>query len=367
MLHAVIMAGGSGSRLWPASRKERPKQFLALEDERPLILATVERLYRLVDPDRMLIVTGREMAPRARQALPHLSREAILVEPAARNTAPCIALAALRLLRDDPDAVMIVLPSDHVIRPEEEFRETLRLAADLVEEDPRRLITLGVRPTYPSTSYGYIEREESLSSPVAEEANFSSFTVRKFHEKPPREKAEEMLQAGRFSWNAGIFVWKASTILEAIAEYEPEIAVHVEAIRQAQDEANFEEVLHEHFPAMKSISIDYAVLERSPSIVVIDAPFQWDDLGTWRSVQRLHSGEEDESGNLLLSEKVLAIDARGNVVRSDAPDHLVALLGVEDLIVVHTPEATLIAHRDSEESVREIMKQLKDRGWESYL
>jgi mannose-1-phosphate guanylyltransferase len=367
MLHAVIMAGGSGSRLWPASRNERPKQFLALADERPLILSTVERLYGLVDPERMLIVTGEAMAPMARQTLPHLPREAILAEPAARNTAPCIGLAALRLLHDDPEAVMVVLPADHVIEPEPSFRDALGQAVALVEEDARRLVTLGIWPTYPSTSYGYIEREEPLSTPAAQRAQLKSYRVAQFHEKPPREKAEAMLRSKRFSWNAGIFVWKASTILEAIAEYEPELGEHLEAIARAQGQPDFAEVLREHFLAMKSISIDYAVMERWPSIVLIDAPFQWDDLGTWRSVERLHAGEEDASGNLLLSEKVLAIDASGNVVRSEDPEHLLAILGVENLIVIHTPEATLIAHRDAEESVREVMTQLKARGWERYL
>ena len=369
MLHAVIIAGGSGTRLWPESRESKAKQFLSFESDQTMIAATVRRLDPLVSIDRVCVVTGRSMVDNVRTSLPDLDSERILGEPAARNTAPCIGLAAVRLLHDDPDATMIVLPADHIIRPEDVFRNTLQFAAELVEESPDRLITLGVKPTFPSTSYGYIQRNARLHSPVAEKWKFltTPYHVVRFHEKPPVETAEKFLADGNFGWNAGIFVWKAKTILELLQHFEPDIAERLDRIAQSIETPQYAAVLDEQFPLMKKISIDYAVMERADAIMMLDATFEWDDVGTWCSLDRIYSDHHDAAENLAVGPKLLAINSSGCVVRGSDPQHLFALLGLEDLIVVQTADATLIARKDQEESVRRVIDELRKRDWNEYL
>ena len=369
MIHAVIIAGGSGTRLWPESRGAKAKQFLSFESGQTMIEATVRRLDPLVPIDRVCVVTGRSMVDNVRQSLPTLASERILGEPAARNTAPCIGLAAVGLLRDDPDATMIVLPADHIIRPETVFRNTLQFAAELVEEAPERLITLGVKPAFPSTSYGYIQRNEHLDSPVAEKwkSLTTAYHVVRFHEKPPVETAEQFLAAGNFGWNAGIFVWKATTILERLKRFEPEIAERLDRIARSIGTSDEVAVLDEQFPLMKKISIDYAVMERADAIVMLEATFDWDDVGTWCSLDRIYADRHDADGNLAVGPKLLAINSTGCVVRGHDPKHLFALLGLEDLIVVQTADATLIARKDQEESVRNVIDELRKLDWNEFL
>ncbi len=369
MLHAVIIAGGSGTRLWPESRAAKAKQFLSFESGRTMIAATVDRLNPLVPENRVLIVTGRSMVPNVKESLPNLAAENILGEPAARNTAPCIGLAAVRLLHDDPEATMIVLPADHIIRPEKVFRDSLQFAAELVEENPERLITLGIKPTFPSTSYGYIQRSEPLRSDVTEKwrSLTSAFDVVRFHEKPPIETARKFLDAGNFAWNAGIFVWKAKTVVELLRRFEPEVAGPLDKIAAAIGTDRYENVLDEQFPLMKKISVDYAVMERASSIVVVEATFDWDDVGTWCSLDRIYADQKDSDGNLAIGTKLLAVNSSGCVVRADNPNHLFALLGLDDLIIVQTPDATLIARKEQEESVRDVIDALKKRHWDDYL
>lgn len=369
MLHAVILAGGSGTRLWPESRAARAKQFLAFQAERSLLETTVRRLEPLGADLDIRILGGRAMAGQIEAAMPDFPKRKILAEPSARNTAPCIGWAAVKLLADDPDATMIVLPSDHVVSPESVFCDTLRMAADLVDEDPRRLVTLGIEPTYPSTSYGYIQRGAALESPVAEKWSglTASHEVVRFHEKPALEKAVKFLALGDFAWNAGMFVWKAKTLLELLRRFEPEIGEALDRIAESIGTDREEIVTEERFEAMKRISIDYAVLERAESIVMLRARFSWDDVGTWCSLDRLYADEHDENGNLGVRAKILAIDSKGCVVRGNDPEHLFALLGLEDLIVVQTDDATLIARKDREESVRDVIEELKKRNWNEYL
>lgn len=357
MLHAVIMAGGAGTRFWPASRAALPKQLLDLAGEQTMIQATVARLGDLVPPERLLIVTNEQLVESMARQLPQVPRSALIGEPCKRDTAPCIGLAALWISRHDPDATMVVMPADHVISPDENFRMALLGAVRHVNEHPSRLITFGIKPTFPAESYGYIER----GAPLAGAAG--AYQVVRFREKPKADVAREYLASGNFYWNAGIFVWKAKTILDALAEYEPAMYEQLTAIGAAMGTADFEGALRRHFDAIRGKSIDFAVLERYGDIGVFEATFDWDDVGNWQSLARLRG--TDTEGNTVVG-KHLGIGTRGTIVRSDG-GHLIVTVGLDDCIVVHTPDATLIARKDREEEVREVARRLKDLGWDEYL
>jgi mannose-1-phosphate guanylyltransferase len=286
-----------------------------------------------------------------------------------RNTAPCIGLAAARIYKEFPEATMVVLPSDHVIRNENSFCQTLQFAADLVDENTERLVTLGIKPTFPSTSYGYIERNIPVNSDATQKwkSLTTAYNVNRFHEKPSRDNAVKFVETGRFAWNAGIFVWKSRTIIELIKKFEPETGEVLTQIADKfglADEKNFIDNL---FPRCKNISIDYAVLERADSIVMLEAVFDWDDVGTWSAIDRLYAGKHNEQNNLALTTKLIAIDSSNCIVRADNPEHLFALLGINDIIIVQSNNATLIAKKEHEESVRQIINELKEKNWKEFL
>lgn len=360
MLHAIVMAGGSGTRFWPASRARLPKQLLPLAGERTLLEDTVARLQDLTSPDHTLIVTSERLEEAVREQLPQIPAAGIVGEPCKRDTAPCVALAALLVSRNDPQATMAVMPSDHVIRPEQAFRDAILQAAALVEQTPGRLVTFGIPPTYPAESFGYIERGVPLQEPGG---SARAFEVRRFREKPPTSVAEEYLAAGTFLWNAGIFVWKAATILEAMREHQPECMSHLETIVNHWDSPDRRRVFAEEFAAIRGISIDYAVLEHAADVAVIEAPFIWDDLGGWSAVARQRG--TDAAGNTLAG-RHLAITTSDSIVQA-ADNHLVVTIGLENMLVVHTPDATLVADRSREESVRKVVAELESRGWHEYL
>lgn len=360
MLHAIVMAGGSGTRFWPASRAALPKQLLPLAGERTLLEDTVARLEGLVPPERVLVVTSARLLAAARRQLPQVPEAGLVGEPCKRDTAPCIGLAALLVSRHDPDATMAVMPSDHVITPAAKFQDAIRQAAALVAEAPGRLVTFGIRPTYPAESFGYIQQGAALAvAPGAAPAH----VVARFREKPPAQVAAEYLAAGDSLWNAGIFVWKAATILAALRERQPDCLAHLERIAAAWDGPDREAVFAHEFAAIKGISIDYAVLEHAADVVVIEAPFTWDDLGGWSAVARQRG--VDAEGNTIVG-RHLGIDSVRTIVHA-ADDHLVVTMGLEDMLVVHTPDATLVADRTREEAVRKVVAELEKRGWQEYL
>ncbi|MBN2023293.1 MAG: mannose-1-phosphate guanylyltransferase [Pirellulales bacterium] len=368
MLHAVVMAGGAGTRFWPQSRRARPKQFLALLGGRTMLQATVDRLGTVVPVERVVVATTTHLAESVAEQLPDLPRGSILVEPCKRDTAPCIGLAAERLLRDDPEAVMAVMPADHVIRPDDVFQGAIRLAVAMVEEAPARMVTFGIRPTYPAETFGYIERDAPLAPPPNAPADWpraAAYRVRKFHEKPKAKIAGEYIKAGTYYWNSGIFVWKARTILDAIGRFQPKIRERLDRIAAAADWPDAEVVLRREFEAIEPISIDRGVMERADNVAVIEAPFAWDDVGSWRALERLH--DADAQGNVVDAARHVELATRGTIVRCDRPDHVVVTLGVRDLVVIVTPDATLVADKHDEESIREITRQLDKRGWREYL
>jgi mannose-1-phosphate guanylyltransferase len=358
MLHAVILAGGSGTRFWPLSRAARPKQLLDLVGGRTMIQATVDRLAGLVPPERTMVVTNRSLVEPIAEQLPALARDRIVGEPCKRDTAPAIGLAALLVAQEDPDATLAVMPADHLIQPTEAFQLAILQAVAIVEERPETLVTFGIKPTYPAESFGYIERGER-----AAQNGPGVFAVRRFREKPARSVAEEYVAAGTFYWNSGIFVWKAKTILAAIALYEPQIAEHLANISRALSSPDAASILDREFTAIRGKSIDFAVMEQYQPVVVVEAPFVWDDIGSWQALAR--SVGTDEQGNAAVG-KHLGIRTSGSIVRT-TPDHLVVTLGLSDTVVVHTPEATLVASKAEEEAIREVVKALEERGWREYL
>lgn len=361
MLHAVIMAGGSGTRFWPASRDDRPKQFLNLVGSLSLLQATYDRLGGLIPAERVLVATTARLAAAVAAQLPQLPPGAILGEPCKRDTAPCIGLAALHLARSDPGAIMVVMPSDHVIDPPHVFQAALSQAAGLVEQDPTRFVTFGIRPTYPAETFGYIERGDLLHEPG--EGRAAVFAVRRFKEKPKAELAREYLRQGTYYWNSGIFVWHTATILSALQQHQPEMFARLQTIAAAWGRPDWQLTLEREFAAIRSVSIDYAVMEHVRNVLVIEAPFRWDDVGSWQAIGRLHG--QDAEGNTSQGTHV-ALRTSGCVVRSD-DTHLVATLGVRDLIVVHTPDATLVANKHDEEAIRQLVALIRERGLEQFL
>lgn len=370
MLHAVIMAGGTGTRFWPLSRNSRPKQLLDLGGGRTMIQATVDRLGQLAPAERTWVITNRSLVAPIAEQLPQLARERIVGEPCKRDTAPAVGLSAMLVARQDPDATLVVMPSDHLITPDAAFQAAIRQAVAIVEQQPQALVTFGIKPTYPAETFGYIERGSGLGARESAsggreppETSSPAFTVLRFREKPARSIAAEYLAAGTFYWNSGIFVWKAKTILDALAKYEPQMHAHLQTIGQAVGQADFASVLDREFTAIRGKSIDFAVMEHYQSVVVIEAPFAWDDVGSWQALARSQGADAD--GNTAIG-KHLGIRTSGSIVRTTG-DHLVVTLGLKDTIVVHTPDATLVADKGQEEAIRDVVKALEERVWREFL
>ena len=342
---AVLMAGGSGTRFWPLSRRRRPKQVLAIAEPVPLIRATVDRLGDLVPPERILVVTGADQADAIAEALPEVPRENLLLEPVARNTAPCLGLAAVVAASRVPDAVLLNLPADHVIRPADEFRDTARRALARADESGS-LLTFGIRPTRPATGYGYI-REDRETAPGIR-------SVAEFVEKPDRETAEGYLTLGQYRWNSGMFVWRADAFLSEVARHLPDLSAGLEQLRADPD------ALAEVFPRLPSISVDYGIMEKTDRAEVVAADFTWDDVGSIESLARLL--EADEDGNRTRTE-LLALDSK-NVIAVAPEGHLVATLGISDVAVIVTGDATLVCRRRDAQRVKELVARLGEIGRE---
>jgi mannose-1-phosphate guanylyltransferase len=359
MLHAIIMAGGSGTRFWPRSRRDRPKQLLCLAGESTMLQQTVARVEHLVPPERVYIITGADQAEATRAQLPELPARNVVAEPAPRDTAPCIALAAATVASKDPSGTMIVMPADHVIEPVEAFRTSLRAAVGVVEDDPTTLVTFGITPTRPETGYGYIERGEVLATRLG----IPVYRVLQFREKPDRPTAERFLAAGNFLWNSGIFVWRARTILDAIREHRPRLGEAFEPIRQALGTPDEPEALARHFPQLERVPIDKAVMEHAPNVRVLEVPYEWNDVGDWRAMATLL--ERDPGGNAIQGH-VVAQDTRDSIIISD-DGGIVATLGVEDLVVVHSGKATLVARKDRLDDLKALVDSLAKAGYGAHL
>ena len=356
MTHGVIMAGGIGTRFWPCSRKDTPKQVLAIGDKIPLISATVARIQQMIPLENIWIVTNADQKSVLQANLPEVDDDHFILEPMGKNTAPCIGLAAVHLRHVDPDATMIVLPADHRIKEGNKFRECLQIAVDQAVNN-KCLVTIGIQPSRPETGYGYIQYDQK-----AESKDKLVYPVKTFAEKPNLKTAKLFLKSGDFLWNSGIFVWTVDTILHEIEEHIPELHAGLMNIDRVWGADLCDDTLQQVYRATKSISIDYGVMEHTHNVKVVKGKFSWSDVGSWEEVYRISL--KDKSGNAVEGE-TLMVDSENCLVHS--PDHLTAVLGINNLVVIHTSEATLICDREKTQDVKKVVEILLRQKEEKYL
>jgi mannose-1-phosphate guanylyltransferase len=359
MLHAMIMAGGGGTRFWPRSRNARPKQFLTFSGDRTLLQGTLDRVTGPIPAEHSWVITGAAHAEEAANQLPGVPRDQIVGEPMGRDTAACIGLGAALIAQSDPDAVMIVMPADHVIEPVAEFQRAVHAAAQFATEFPNALLTFGIPPTYPATGYGYIQRGAAMG----QRQGVTISRVQAFKEKPDSDTAERFVASGDFFWNSGIFVWKAATILSEIRKNCPQIAVAVEKIADAWNTPQRDEIFRKEYEALTKISIDFAVMEKAKEVMVIQAPYQWDDVGSWLALERRNP--QDTHGNTVQA-TYSGIATQNCVIVGDAKT-LITTIGVSNLLIVQDGDAILVADRSEEATVKNLVDQLKKEGRGSHL
>ena len=348
-IYALVLAGGSGERFWPLSRRARPKQLLRLVSKRTLLEETVARLEGFIPRERILILTNAEQEAAVRQLLTAFPKENIVAEPAKRDTAAAVALGTGWVAARDHGATMIVLPADHVIADRSAFQESLALAADAAEETGE-LVTIGIKPTWACPGFGYIEHGNPVHLRRRDDKN-AIHRVLRFREKPNPDLAESFLRKGNFRWNAGMFVSSVPTVLSEFNRQAPELAHFISQLRAA---GNFEMVLRERFSKLPRISFDYAIMEKADRVLVVEASFDWDDIGSWRAVANYF--KNDEQGNAANC-AVTAVDSTNNVI-FDEGGTAIALLGVHNFIVVRTRDAILVCHRHQAEKIKNLIGKL---------
>lgn len=353
--YGVIMAGGGGTRFWPLSRQELPKQLLNLTGDDLMVNETIARLSTLVEDKNIFIVTNIHQAPKMQEATAGLVLpDHILPEPAARNTAACIGYAAMEIRKKYGDGIMGVFASDHYIKDTKAFHETLQAAYRLAEETDH-LITIGIKPTFPAVGYGYIQYDKT-------ETEKTCHPVKEFVEKPDIMRARAYLKEGGYLWNSGMFVWKVSTILNYFEKLLPDVYACLMEIEKDMGTDREQDTIGRIYPTIPKISIDYGIMERAKEVTVLESKFDWSDVGSWDALEALHP--KDQNGNVVNREQIL-MDTRNCVVY--AKSKLIATLGVEDLIIVEAEDAIMVCHKDKAQSVREIPDELKKRGKEEYL
>ena len=345
----LIMAGGTGTRFWPMSTELKPKQYLNLFGENSLLQSTIKRFLQIADADNIYIVSGSSQSEIIEEQAVSLPRKNLIYEPLGKNTLPCIGLAAILAELETPDGIMVVSPSDHLIKNDELFNKTV-LTAIKIAEERNGIVTLGISPTYPATGYGYIKTGAEITG----KNEIKQFIVERFEEKPNFEKASEHIKQGRFYWNSGLFVFKISVFLKAVEEFASELYRGLKKIQAEKGKPSFGPALDTVYRSLESVSIDYGIMEHAQNVYLVEGNFDWNDLGSWDSVYDV--ALKDKNGNVLDGEAVVS-DCKNSYIK--AGDNLVAVLGVDDVIVVQDGNTTLVCKRGKSEDVKKIVEQLR--------
>ena len=357
MRYAMIMAGGSGKRLWPASRQTKPKQLISLVDGKSLLELAMDRLSGLFPPERILIVTNASYVYDVCQCLPALPKENVIGEPEGRDTANAIALGAELIAARDADATMAVFTADHIIRPVDEFSKCVGLACEAAEADGEALVTFGIRPTWPHTGLGCVHCGEGAGDGVRR--------VLGFKEKPDHRTARQYVESGEYYWNSGMFVWKVQTILKSLAEHLPASAKQLRPVGEAAGAGeDYEELLKQVYPELVKISIDYAIMEKAEHVLMVELTCEWLDVGSWPSLEGILKLDAD--GNAVAAARVAAIDSNQNIIYSE-DDHLIAVLGMDDCVIVHSPDATLVCKKGDSQRLKELVDWIGQHFGSQYV
>ncbi|MFN8381784.1 MAG: mannose-1-phosphate guanylyltransferase [Anaerolineales bacterium] len=359
--YAVIMAGGGGTRLWPVSRKERPKQLLPLLGQDTLFQSTVARLKNLFPPERILVVTVEEQAREMKLQAPEIPEENYLIEPAPRGTASVVGMAAMVLQKRDPNASMAILPSDHFIRNVDLFHYLLKAAFEVA--DNGFLVTLGITPTAPSTAYGYIQQGKALDG----EYKYPAYVVKSFKEKPDEQTAQQLLRSGDHSWNSGMFIWRAGTIMSEIEKQMPQLSEELKVIGRSWGTSKQNDVLNERWLVLKNETVDYGVMEKAEQVAVLPAGgLGWSDVGMWSSLFEVLL--PDMNGNIATNSSLhLAHETHNTMVYGGSMDRLIVTIGVDDMVIVDTGDALLVCKSDQSQKVKEVVEHLRKHRQDKFL
>lgn len=356
MRHAMIMAGGAGTRLWPLSRRKRPKQVLRLFGGSSLLRQSYERVALVLPPDRIYVITSQVHLPQVAQELPELPAENLIGEPVGRDTVNAIGLGAAILAQRDPQALMGVFTADHIITPLENFGRAVELAFETAERHADGLVTFGIRPTSPHTGYGYIHRGEAVSPGV--------FKVRQFTEKPNLAAATKYISSGEYYWNSGMFAWRAATILGELRRHLPHSHAAFMEIAAAWNTDARADKLQLLYPTLMKVSVDFAIMERAQRVLVVEMDCNWVDVGSWTALESLQ--DPDENGNVKVCRNASHLGSRGNITVAE-DDHLIATIGVDDLVIVHSADATLICTKRDSQGLKELVDKLRKEFGEQYI
>ena len=362
MDYAVVMAGGTGKRLWPLSRKKRPKQVLKLLDGQTLLRRCFDRLSPIFDAKNIIILTNAHYVDIVRENLPELPPENVIAEPAVRDTASAIGLAATVLTKRDPDAAMAIVTADQLIQPAEVLQQALKDALAFVNKNPDSLVTFGIQPTYPNTQLGYIQCLDPKQQPGCENKIYS---VNNFCEKPDEQTAKQYLDSGKYFWNSGMFIWKAQTILDKLKQFLPETTDTLEKIKTDWQTPNQQQTLKEYFPKLPKISIDYAVMEKAEKVYAIKLDCRWLDMGSFAALADFIDSDEDN--NIVIAGRSQLLDCKDNIIVTEDNGHLIAAIGIDNIVVAHSPDATLICHADQAQRLKELLELIKKNDGDKSL